>query len=862
MEMLGKLWAMRAGLAGLCLAGVLVLAGCGDDEPAGGPTGGPGQQNASGAGDDRSGGGMAAGGRVTDENSEALRDLGDPRPDENRTWTLLLYMVGDNDLEAAALADLNELEAALPESGVEVIALVDRAKGFAEDDGDWTGARVYRIRSDDDPNAIRSEVLAELPKELNCGRPETLQAFLVSALVTFPSKKTALFMWNHGGGWSNCANDMDAPGGLSGTDELALPETQLALSGALREAGRPKFDLLVWDMCLMGQLDVAVACKDAAEVMIFSEALVPVEGLPYDRVLPEFTRPASNADLAKQIVRHFGEFYQGRKEPGVTLSAIDCSKVDEVTASLDALSAQLRPVVTRRYPDLARSLFFAECYTGRMDYRRGQGAFASVDLMDALKRMQANVKEYPLDQHNKLVEAINNCVIVSHTGPDRRLSNGLAVYAPVRADNLKPGYADESHVAKTNWLGLLSDLHSRINSQAATPEVFDLEVYGPDGKKTGTVTPFGRSYCKFTVDGTNILWITWQMVHKRSDDWVVSFKTFHVVPGEARQSPDQAVEAIDLLVPKYKDGRQELYQEIGGVQFKVVSGNKRVSATLEQTDPGNVEYLMASGKYSHPTVGEDVPVDIFFDTDWWVVAGIVAYVPVGDGTVVPRQIEPKPDAKVTFYEEIIGSDGKSKWQPGGAITWGKGPELIMEFSPTGPAAMRFEAESISGRSDVKQVAFAVKENTDLTRHMKANPIAPATLKGTWGLQALQMDPRTGQPAWADAGAEIMLNPSGGKMLDYAIQAEGKTAKGSAHLETRGLPLLSVYVADDRGKQRRAEAFIPIYEKVDGFDTIVLRDLNTMSVLRLVKGGTRGVSLAGRTRPAGCCRSPRNSGPRT
>ena len=48
---------------------------------------------------------------------------------EVREWTVAVYMAADNDLEAAAIQDLNEMEAAVGD-GVTVVALLDRGGGY------------------------------------------------------------------------------------------------------------------------------------------------------------------------------------------------------------------------------------------------------------------------------------------------------------------------------------------------------------------------------------------------------------------------------------------------------------------------------------------------------------------------------------------------------------------------------------------------------------------------------------------------------------------------------------------------------------------------------------------------------------
>ena len=120
--------------------------------------------------------------------SKAFVPLRARRPlyDAQRQWTILVYMAADNDLERHAMPDLAEMEAALPEQGVELLVLVDRAKKRYATKPDWSDARLYRVRRDADPSSIRSEVLLQ-PGEIDMGHPAVLGEFIGGALRAFPA---------------------------------------------------------------------------------------------------------------------------------------------------------------------------------------------------------------------------------------------------------------------------------------------------------------------------------------------------------------------------------------------------------------------------------------------------------------------------------------------------------------------------------------------------------------------------------------------------------------------------------------------------------------------------------------------------
>ena len=107
---------------------------------------------------------------------------------QGSTWTLLVYMEADNNLEGDAIADLLEMELISSSDAVNIVVQIDRAAGYSAADGDWTDARRYLVQrnqnipslvdlivqkfNDPDSMTLGSPVLEELG-EINNGYPPT-----------------------------------------------------------------------------------------------------------------------------------------------------------------------------------------------------------------------------------------------------------------------------------------------------------------------------------------------------------------------------------------------------------------------------------------------------------------------------------------------------------------------------------------------------------------------------------------------------------------------------------------------------------------------------------------------------------------
>ncbi len=191
------------------------------------------------------------------------------------SWTFLAYMSAD--APGSPLnwtADINEMEAGLFSSNITVLALVD-PDGIGD-------SRVYNI-SHETPatDAIVSPQVAYPPLagggEANMGDPNTLIDFLKFGVDDFyQGGKIAVILWGHGDGWNGVCQDRG--------DYLTPQELKYALLTFKAYIGRP-VDLLVFDACSMGSIEVLSALSGSASYSVSSEITVPATGFPYDSVL-------------------------------------------------------------------------------------------------------------------------------------------------------------------------------------------------------------------------------------------------------------------------------------------------------------------------------------------------------------------------------------------------------------------------------------------------------------------------------------------------------------------------------------------------------------------------------------------------
>lgn len=267
----------------------------------------------------------------------------DPRPP--RTWTVAVYMAGDNALSGAAELDLDEIRRAAASPYLTVLVQQDVA---------GRTARRYRV------SGGVTEQVADLG-ELDTSAPETLTDFVAWATSAERSERTVLILWSDAKGWDllDGPSALGAGGGpVSGRSMFPdfdngtqAPFLQNHRIRQAIEAAGVHLDLLGFDACLMASLEALYEFRGLADYLVASEELEPTRGWDYTALLSALAEdPAMTPrHLARAAVRTYRAFYEDVFFPSVpsferypTLVAFRADALDAVALAVDARAAELR----------------------------------------------------------------------------------------------------------------------------------------------------------------------------------------------------------------------------------------------------------------------------------------------------------------------------------------------------------------------------------------------------------------------------------------------------------------------------------------------------------------------------------------
>ena len=758
-----------------------------------------------------------------------------------REWTIIAYVDGDNNLERYLLADVKEMEQGCPDAGVDVILLIDRSKGFTKAFGDWTGARVYRLGKSKADDALSSELLHD-SGELNMGDPKVLEDFIREAIRKYPSRKVALFMSDHGSGWINMANDDDAPGAAGKTDEITLAEFKSVLGKTAPLCPGGAFDLLFFDMCLMGQAETVAACAPFARYMVAAAPTVPGVGMDFTKALPLFASGKDAAGIAAEMVRTGVRGFLENGDRDGSYTAFDLSKTDAFLGAFRAFSDKLAAAVPAEWANITRTIFYSQNYGGREDYLRDRDALSSIDLRDWVSRIARTLATPPAQEIARLEGALDTLIIATEKGPMLPFCKGISLYAPLRESNLRAGYDALDFSRKTGWNATLSALYDRQKADGMTPpKVVDIEVGSPvlkagvdkpTGGKDFDIAPAREviplsggdirgSYVKLTFEGKAILWgyAAFAWADAENGEYTVVHDTLlldeEIDTEASAKKKEEAADITTALTPVFHDGRNELLYQIGGLVHRLANGNRSVPVTIKYRNVADLSCFTIAATYADQETNGEVPVEISVDATDYKIVGIISIVSTQNGVSVSN-VTPKPNGVVRPTLLKFGPDGKIVTVPGDAIEWGDGLDVILDLIPAGKILRVLgKAESIGGRgATLVGGPLVVAENPLLTPNLdtthrfgteklpgKYAAFGPVPLRSNE--KEYTMAP-TGVVTEIRAGADY----EGKRSFSAVLKAHGeKPAELTFLWEPRGLPILTSCVPDDTGKR-----FVPIDRK--------------------------------------------------
>ena len=244
--------------------------------------------------------------------------------DYTQKRVVLVYMVAENnDLDEYSDTNFNEIVAGSKSlsKNTEIVCYIDNS---------YRNPTIKKVVKG---NATTQYQYSGL---VNSVDPEKMREVLQKMITDNPAGEYSLVMWGHG------------TGSLFSEDTIATTATRAygceyigktykwintpAMAQVFKnlrtsQGETVNFKVLLFDCCLMQNVEVAYELRDAAQYIVASPSESPARGAPYATMLPAFEQSAETA--ARQLVGYIGDYdYSSIKISGTCVSAIKTSELE------------------------------------------------------------------------------------------------------------------------------------------------------------------------------------------------------------------------------------------------------------------------------------------------------------------------------------------------------------------------------------------------------------------------------------------------------------------------------------------------------------------------------------------------------
>ena len=248
---------------------------------------------------------------------------------EENGRTLLVYMVAGNNLESDMQGNVVDMCVGLKNVNCpcRLVVYWDGLQGNPKISSYWA----------DGAGHVGKEEVLQTYEAQNSASPEVLKTVLTDMMRLCPSESYGLILSSHGTGWLPADKRTRA----FGVENNVWMESD-DMAHVLEEVAEKPFDYIMFDACLMADVQVAYELRHAASYLIASVAEVLSAGFPYESLMPYFYLDDAEQS-ASAIARLYIQYYRSVTPSWGTMSVVRCGELERLAASMKGL--------LDRYPD-------------------------------------------------------------------------------------------------------------------------------------------------------------------------------------------------------------------------------------------------------------------------------------------------------------------------------------------------------------------------------------------------------------------------------------------------------------------------------------------------------------------------------
>ncbi|MFL5804064.1 MAG: clostripain-related cysteine peptidase, partial [Roseiflexaceae bacterium] len=475
-----------------------------------------------------------AGPNITATSTNAAGDTSAFSQPSHLLWTVLLYLNGDNDLSKAMSRTFDTVVKAGASPYANVLALVDGTSTSDTTLYDVTHGQSIKLSG---------TIVVTASGERNMGDGKTLSDFVTWGRAYYPAHHTLLAIVDHGGGWAPSFVDpisdtlirrgayLAGGSGLSwdfssNYDYLDSRKIRQAMA-RITANGTTKLDVVFYDVCLMGMVEVAYQLKDYARYFVSSQNIGWAPDGPegrYKRMLQRIDPTTTPSAMAQLLVNSYAQSMPLERHP-YTISAIDMAALPALTSALNSLSTAISTTlkITPAKVSLLKAAYLDSQkvdYDGDFQIEPATDGF--VDIYDFARHVALRFSDQPIkDAANVVMTRLSAAVVAEQHKSENpwpfpshiwNLDNarGLSIFLPLGEDlefvvtqtqvlasrpvtktiHLRDMYScsELQFVCASSWRGLV-DTYYRVSASPIPTSTHSTPIEGLSGILPVDITP-------------------------------------------------------------------------------------------------------------------------------------------------------------------------------------------------------------------------------------------------------------------------------------------------------------------------------------------------------------------------------------
>ena len=253
--------------------------------------------------------------------------------------TVIVYMIANNNLHDNAIQNINEMEESWGDYNGNLIVYISSREGTPY---------ILEIKHDNS-NLINSKIVKEYPAQNSC-EISTMRSVYTDIMTMYPAKSYGTILWSHATGWlpsnttflydqRSAIHDPGVPRLKSFGDEDGYKMEISDLAKALPD----NLDFIIFDACLMANVESIYDLKDKANYIIASSTEILEMGFPYAKIAPYLCAPT--IDLQKISEEYFNYYnaFTGISR-SASISLINTAEIENLAQVCNQIIENNEPV--------------------------------------------------------------------------------------------------------------------------------------------------------------------------------------------------------------------------------------------------------------------------------------------------------------------------------------------------------------------------------------------------------------------------------------------------------------------------------------------------------------------------------------